>query len=108
MNIQNLFQSIKDNPDQSTLITAALELERQGYGVVVDSRYHGSQELISADERGELSRLPVGIGINFHIRKEFEEETFKLHLLDLDAVAVTDIESPPVIYNPEFTISEFR
>lgn len=63
---------------------------------------------MEAEERRDLARLPVGIGINFSIRKGLEEESFKLHLLDLDAVAITDMVSPPLIYNPDFTISEFR
>lgn len=57
MNVQKVFDAIKNEPDQATLIVAALELERQGYSVTVAHKYHGSQALLDADERNEIDLI---------------------------------------------------
>jgi hypothetical protein len=108
VNVQKLFEAVQSDPDQSTLLVVVQELERQRYEVIVDRRYRGSREVARAEESGELNRLPLSLGVPIHIRKGNEEESFRLHFLDLDAIAITPLVSPPVIYNPDFTINEFR
>lgn len=108
MNVQKLFEAVKIESGQPTLLVAVAELERQGYSVTVNRIYNGSNEVVRAEERGELNKLPVGVGIRFEIKNEKERQVFRLHFLDLDAIGITAAESPPIIYDPGFTINEFR
>lgn len=108
MNIQNLFAAVREHSGEHALVVVARELERQGYKVKAAGHFDGSQSLISADEAGELERLPVGIGVEMNVEKGGEIQSFRLHFLDLDAVCLTDLNSPPVIHDPKFTIDEFR
>ncbi len=108
MNIQDLFAAIKQKSGEHALVVVARELERQGYEVTTAGRFRSSSDLAAADEAGELDRLPVGIGTSIKVQKKGEIQSFLLHFLDLDAICLADLNSPPVIYNPGFTISEFR
>jgi hypothetical protein len=108
MNIQKVFEAIKSEPDQPTLIVAALEFERQGYSVTIGDKYDGSRALLEADERDELNLIPLRNGVKFKIAANKEVQTFRLQLLDVDTVCFTDVDSPPVIYDPEATIGFFK
>jgi len=108
MNIQKVFEAIKSEPDQPTLIVAALEFERQGYSVTINDKYEGSQALLQAEERNELNLIPLRNGVTFKISNASEMQSFRLQFLDVDAVCITDVDSPPVIYDPEETIGFYK
>lgn len=57
MNIQKIFDAVRNGPDQPTIIIAIRELEKQGYIVIVNDRYNGTKDLILADEMNELQYL---------------------------------------------------
>jgi len=103
MNIQEIFRAVKDEPDQSTLIVAITAIENQGYEVLVTDKYNGSKALWDAEAKGELDNLPMRNGIVILAKKGTEEQRFRIHFLDNDALCFTDIDTPPVIYNPDFT-----
>lgn len=108
MNVQRLFDAIHNEPAQPTLLVAVLELERQGFQVTVANRFVGSGAVANAIETGELNKLRVGLGVAIEIENGDERQSFRLHFLDLDAVALTAFSSLPVIYDPAFTVSDFR
>jgi hypothetical protein len=108
MNVQKLFNAIKDESDQPTLIIATIELERQGYNVTLNKKYHGSRELTEAEGNGDLQYLPMQNGILIEIKKGKEKQSFRLQMLDLDSVCITSLDSHPVIYNPEFTTEFYK
>jgi len=109
MNVQALFQAIKDDPMQHTLIVAVAELERQGYAVTVDRKHRGLEAVVKAVDEGRWDQEHgVDVGVPFEIGKGDERQAFRLHFLDLDAIALTALESPPVIYHSKFTIDEFQ
>lgn len=107
MNLQKIFEAIRNEPYQPTLIIAVSEIERQGYRVIINDKYFGSKDLISADERNELHYLPIINGAKLKIMKETEEQELRMHLLDIDSVAFTDSKSLPIQYNPQYTIELF-
>lgn len=107
MNIQKVFEAVRDEPDQSTLIVAVNELERQGYKVIINERYNGSKDLILAGEKNELRYLTHINGVIIKTLKNEEVQNFRIHYLDIDAIAFTDVKSLPVQYNPKYTIELF-
>ncbi len=108
MNIQELFSVVKQRSGEHALVAVVRESERQGYAVTAAGRFHGSLDVTAAGKAGELDNLPIGIGIPIQVTREAEAQTFLIHFLDLDAICFTDVNSPPVIYDPGFTIDEFR
>jgi hypothetical protein len=108
MNIKRVFEAIKVEPDQPTLIVAVLEFERQGYQVKVGERYLGSAALIDAEEKDELKLLPLTNGVVINLKRNDEEQSFRLHFLDIDAICITDVHTPPVTYNAKFTTGFFK
>lgn len=106
MNVERLFAAISAEPDQPTLLVAVLELERQGYQVTVANRLQGGSQVTQALEAGDIEAS--NLGAVMEIKSGGESQTFRLHFLDLAAVAITAASSPPVAYDPRFTISEFR
>lgn len=107
MNVQKLFHAIRDVPDQHSLLVAVGELERQGYTVTVGRKYRGFQALAVVVENNEVDSLELGLGVVVELERGEEKEAFRLQFLDLDAVGITDVESPPIVYDPRFTIGEF-
>jgi hypothetical protein len=103
MNAQKIFEAVKAEPDQPTLLVVARELEQQVYTVTIAGKYGGFEELEKADENGELTFLPTRNGVIFEIQKEDERQQFRVHLLDLDVVCLTSVQSHPVIFDPKFT-----
>lgn len=108
MNIQLLFDAIKQEPDQHTLTVAVLELERQGYAVKVNNKYSGSDEIIEAEERGELEHLPMRNGVVLQLERDDERQSYRMQFLDVDSICITSVDSLPVIYDPEFTSGFFK
>lgn len=109
MNIQLLFLAIKNEPLNHTLLVAVTELERQGYGVIVGRKHKGSAEISRlVDDETLDHELGPNLGVVIEIERGDEKQSFRLHFLDLDAIALTSAESPPVIYDERFTIDEFR
>jgi hypothetical protein len=108
MNIQKIFQAVKDAPDQTTLIVAVGALEEQGYEVTINDKFSGMKDLIAAEENGDLDTLPMRNGVSIRVKKAEKEQTFRIHLLDIDAICFTDVDTPPVIYNPDFTTGLYK
>ena len=108
MNIQRVFEAIKKESDQPTLIVAVLEFERQGYKVKVGERYFGSAVLIDAEEKDDLKLLPLTNGVVIHLERKDEEQSFRIHFLDIDSICITDVHTPPVTYNADFTTGFFK
>ena len=107
MNIQRLFQAVKEEPDRHTLITIAFELEQQGYNVTLDNRFNGSDEIMAAEEEGFFSSRPMNNGAVFATAKNGEEQTFRVHFLDDDCFCLTDIECLPVKFDENYTLDFF-
>ncbi|MCX6132972.1 MAG: hypothetical protein NTU47_04070 [Ignavibacteriales bacterium] len=108
MDIEKIFKAVRDEPDQYTLLVVAAAIEEQGYEVTVNEKYVGVQALRFAEENGDLDNLPMRNGVLIHVQKGSERQGFRLHFLDLDAICFTDVDTPPVIYNPEFTTGFYK
>jgi hypothetical protein len=108
MNIQKVFEAVRNEPDQLTLVVVALELERQGYKVTVNEKYQWSEALMTADKEGELDLIPKQNGVLISIEKNGSRESFRVQFLDVDAICFTDTDTAPLMYNPEFTTGFFR
>lgn len=108
MNVEGLFKAVKAEPDQHTLVVVALELERQGYRVYVNDKYEGSASLIAAEEQGALSGVPSSNGYKIQIVRDSDCQSFRVHLLDVDEICISSVETSPVVYNPEFTTRFFE
>jgi hypothetical protein len=108
MNVQKLFSAVKAEADQHTLIVAANELERQGYKVVVAEKYNGSVELCSAEEKGELKYLSTRNGVKIKIKKKNEIQVFRIHFLDIDIIAITDLAISPIKFDEENTADYYK
>lgn len=104
MKVQKQSEGVSTEADQPTLVVAVAELESQEYSVTINGTHMGLNELEQADELGELDRLPGRIGVRFEIENEKEHQVFRLHFFDLDAIGITAAESPPIMYDPGFTI----
>ena len=107
MNIQKIFEAVRNEPDQPTIIIAVRELEKQGYTVIINERYRGTKDLMLADEMNELRYLTSINGVILQIRRAEEIQFLRMHFLDIDSVAFTDIKSLPIQYNPQYTIELF-
>ena len=103
MNIQKVFEAVKAEPDHSTIIVAVSELENQGYQVKVGDKYSGSAALIEAEGNGELELLPMNNGVVIQMKRNNEEQRFRIHFLDIDAICFTEVDSLPIIFNPQYT-----
>ncbi len=108
MNIQKIFDAVRNEPDQITIIIVVEELERQGYDVIINNKYFGAKELWVADEKNELKYLTSINGVILKIKREKEEQILRMHFLDIDSVAFTDINTQPIQYNPDYTIKLFK
>jgi hypothetical protein len=108
MNVENLFKAVKNEPDQPTLIVAALELERQGYRVTVNNKYIGSEALLVAEDNGELDLIPKRNGVTIRIEKNNVAQTFRIQFLDVDAICITEMNTAPVMYDPDTTIGFYK
>lgn len=108
MNIQKIFNAVKEEPDLSTIHIVVYELEKQGYTVIVDDKYKGLAELDEADERGDLIYLPYKNGIKLTLICEKENQEFKVHNLDNDRICFTSVDSLPVMLNPEYTVDLYK
>ncbi len=108
MNIQKVFQAVKDEPDQSTLIVAVAAVEAQGYEVTVNVKFSGTKALLAAEENGDLVNLPMRNGVIIQIKKGEEQQSFRMHFLDIDAICFTDVDTPPVVYDPDFTTGFYK
>ena len=105
MNIQRIFEAVKNEPDQETIIIIVNELEKQGYLVIINDKYNGSKNLLEAEARNELCFLPYINGIKIKIFKKDEVQNFRVHYLDNDAIALTELESLPIEYNNGYTVN---
>lgn len=108
MNLQKIFEAVRNEPDQPTLIVAVTELERQGYKVLINNRYAGSMDLLLAEERDEFKYMPYINGVLITTIKDDESQTFRIHYLDIDAIAITGTSSLPIEYNQTFTTNLFK
>ncbi len=108
MNMQRVFEAVKAEPDQPTLIVAVIELERQGYKFDVNKMYNGSQTLIAMEEVGDLGKIIGSNGAILTINKDHTEQSFRVQFLDIDAICFTETECPSVIFNPDKTIGFFK
>lgn len=107
MNVEKLFDAIRNEPSQQTLLIAVLELERIGYHVTVANRFVGDA-VAHAAETGELEKLELELGVIVEIKNGDESQAYRLHFLDVDAIAITSVISPPVMYDPRFTPSDLH
>jgi hypothetical protein len=108
MNIQKIFEAVAGEPDQATIIVVALELERQGYNVIINKKYKGSKGLFELDEQGDLTTALGKNGVHLSINKGKDKQEFRMHFLDLDAVCFTKLDSHPVIYDQEYTTGFYK
>ncbi len=108
MNVQKLFEAVKQEPDQHTLIVAVNELERQGYTVTVADKYNSSVELCSAEENGDLKYLTTKNGVKIKINNKNEMQEFRIHFLDIDVIAITEIESLPIKFDEDETTDYYK
>lgn len=104
MNLQKIFEAVRNEPDQPTLIIAVSEIERQGYQVIINDKYFGSKELVSAEERNELNYLTHINGVVLKTIKNEDMQSFRIHYLDIDSIAFTSVEAIPIQYNPDYSI----
>lgn len=103
MNLERILQAVREEPDQPTLIVIAIAFEAQGYEVTINNKYTGSEVLLKAEENGELNLIPLKNGVKVTVMKDKQSQSFRVQFLDVDAVCFVDVDSPPVIYDPEFT-----
>jgi hypothetical protein len=108
MDLQHLFQAVKDEHDLPTLFVVVAELERQGYAVTVNDRLATLRSVKVAEEKGELTLIPSRNGFKMTIEKKGERQTFRVQILDVGAICVTDIDTPPVIYDERFKTGFFK
>jgi hypothetical protein len=99
---------VKDEPDQHTLIVLVQEMERQDYRVTIEDKFKGSVELIEAEEKGELNKLPMVRGVVVSILKGKENQIFRIQFLDIDSICITDLDCPPLIINLDHTIKFYK
>ncbi len=102
MNLQLLFQAVKDEPDLPTLFVVVAELERQGYAVTVNDRLVTLRTVKDAEEKGQLTLIPSRGGFKITIEKKAERQTFRVQVLDVDAICLTEMDTAPVIYDERF------
>jgi len=102
MNLQLLFQAVKDEPNLPTLFVVVAELERQGYAVTVNDRLVTLRTVKDAEEKGQLTLIPSRGGFKITIEKKAERQMFRVQVLDFDAICLTDINAAPVIYDERF------
>lgn len=107
MNIQKIFEAVGNEPDQPTLIVAVTELERQGFSVNINNKNNGSTDLLAAEERDELKYLPHINGVVLKLIRGKEAQVLRMHFLDIDSIAFTEIKSLPLQYNRKYTIELF-
>jgi hypothetical protein len=108
MNLQQLFRAVKDEPDLPTLFVVVAELERQGYAVTVNDRLVNLRAVRDAEEKGQLTLMPSRGGFRVTIEKKAERQTFRVQVLDVDAICLTDMDAPPVIYDERFKPGSFK
>ncbi len=108
MNIQKIFDAVKDQPDLSTIHIIVIELEKQGYTVIINDRYKGLTDLDEADEKGELKYLPYMNGVKLKLFKDDDVQEFKVHKLDNDRICFTQVDSLPVMLNSAYTIELYK
>jgi hypothetical protein len=108
MNLQLLFRAVKDEPDLPTLFVVVAELGRQGYAVTVNDRLVNLRAVKDAEEKGQLTLMPSRGGFRITIEKNGERQTFRVQTLDVDAICLTDIDAPPVIYDERFKTGSFK
>jgi len=77
MNVQKLFEAVKQEPDQHTLIIVVNELERQRYIVNIADKYNGSVELNIEEDSGDLKYLLSKNGIKIKIKRKEEHKNLK-------------------------------
>ncbi len=108
MNLQNLFKAIKDERDLPILFVVVAELEKQGYTVTVNDRLATLRAVKTAEEKGELTLVPSRNGFKVDIEKNAERQTFRLQILDVGVICLTDIDTPPLIYDERFKTGAFK
>jgi hypothetical protein len=108
MNLQLLFRAVKDEPDLPTLFVVVAELGRQGYAVTVNDRLVNLRTVKDAEEKGQLTLIPSRGGFKINIEKNTESQTFRVQVLDVNAICLTDIETAPVIYDERFKTGSFK
>jgi hypothetical protein len=108
MNLQQLFRAVRNDPDLPTLFVVVAELQRQGYAVTVNDRMVDLRTVKDAEEKGQLTLIPSRGGFKITIEKNAETQTFRVQVLDVDAICLTDIDTPPVIYDERFKTGFFK
>jgi hypothetical protein len=108
MNLQHLFQAAKNEPNLPTLFVVVAELERQGYAVTINDRLANLRAVKAAEEKGELTLIPSRNGFKMTIEKNAERQTFRVQILDVGAICLTDIDAAPVIYDERFKTGYFK
>ena len=103
MNLQRVFEAVRQEPDQMTLLVAVGEFERQGYTLTVNDKYRGYDSLVQAEEEGYLENLLSRNGVILKLEKDKEVQVLRMHFLDIDAVCFSDADTLPVIFDPQFT-----
>jgi hypothetical protein len=108
MNIQKVFDAVKEDPDQHTLITAVIEIEDQGYTVLIAKKYHGSEDLLRADEENELQHLPMMNGVFIEITKDHVSQSFRIHFLDNDQICFSNADEKSVFIDNNRIVEFYR
>ena len=108
MNIYRLYEAVRNQPNQASLVVAVRELERQGYRIVIADKHDGSAALEELDAQGELSLITMRNSVRLRIEREGEIQELRLQFLDNDDICLTHPDTPPVIYDPEYTTGFFK
>jgi hypothetical protein len=108
MNLQDLFQAVKNDRDLPILFVVVAELERQGYTVTVNDRLANLRAVKNAEEKGELTLIPSRNGFKMTIEKKGERQTFRVQILDVGVICLTDSDTGPVIFDERFKTGFFK
>ncbi len=108
MNLQELFKAVKDDQDLPVLFVVVAELEKQGYKVTVNDRVATLRAVKAAEDKGQLTLIPSRGGFKMVIEKGAERQTFRLQILDVGVICLTDIDTPPVTLDERFKPGSFR
>ena len=108
MNLQQLFQAVKDDRDLPVLFVVVAELGRQGYKVTVNDRLATLTAVKGAEEKGQLTLIPSRGGFKIGIEKGAEHQTFRLQIVDVGVICLTDTDTPPVTIDERFKPGSFR
>jgi len=71
--------------------------------VTVNDSLVGLDAVQSAEENGDLNLIPSRNGFKILIQKGGERQAFRIQIVDLNAICLTEVNSHPVVYDEKST-----